>query len=387
MPEEPDEDDEASGLPPDPLDRVWFHPSEVGAAITAWRGGATTKRRDWGIALIGSLLSVGVTVAVLAAAGVFSSGGHPSGRATVVLPATPPGGSVANLVSGAAPSVVAVQAQGAAGSVQGSGVVVDAGRILTSAALVGSASAISVSSADGRVLSARVLGTDPDTDLALLAVDDGDLPAARLGLSDGLRVGDSVVALGLGGGDAPSAYEGIVSRLNVVAPLPSGVVLSGLVETDAHMGPNVAGGALVASDGSVVGILSAALPGQAVPINEAHNVVLQIESGGQVHHAWLGVWVIDAVDHPGGGAQITVVAPNSPAAAAGLVPGDVVTAVANGGFTENIHNAADLAASFDQLMDGDPATLTTLHGDGRAYRQVSLGDRGLAAASLAGLAA
>ena len=96
MPEDPEEDDEPLGLPPDPLDRVWFHPSEVGAAIAAWRGGMTTKRRELGIAPVGSLLSVGVTVAVLAAAGVFSSGGHTSGRATVVLPATPPGGSVAN---------------------------------------------------------------------------------------------------------------------------------------------------------------------------------------------------------------------------------------------------------------------------------------------------
>ena len=98
-------------------------------------------------------------------------------------------------------------------------------------------------------------------------------------------------------------------------------------------------------------------------------------------------WAIDTVDHPGGGAQITVVAPNGPAAAAGLVPGDVVTAVSNDGFTQGIHNAADLAASLDQLMDGDPATLTTLHGDGRADRQVSLGDRDWPPRPLAGLAA
>jgi len=385
VPEEPDEDDGPAGLPPDPLDRVWFHPSEVGAAITAWRSG-TPKRRDLGVVLLGSLLSVGVMVGVLAVAGVFHSGGRSSTRQTVVLPATPPGG-FANLVGNAAPSIVSVVAISATGSARGSGVAMDTNRVLTSAALVASASTITVDSLGGRSLAARALGTDPETDLTLLAVDDGDLPAARLGVTDALRVGDSVVALGVGSGQDPAAYEGIVSRLNVVSPLPAGVLTPGFIETDAHMGPTVPGGALIGSDGAVVGILSAALPTQAVPIVVANEVFMQIQSGGQVHHAWLGVWVTDALDHPGGGAQITVVASNGPAAAAGLAADDVVTDVTYGGQEYAIHDAADLVAAAAQMTAGDPATLHIVRGNGRTVRQLATAVGGPATASIAGLGA
>ena len=385
MPEEPDEDDGPAGLPPDPLDRVWFHPSEVGAAIAAWRSGGTPRRRDLGVVLLGSLLSVGVMVGVLAAAGVFEGGGRAPARQTVPLPASPSGG-FANLVGGAAPSIVSVVAVSAGGSARGSGVAMASNRVLTSAALVGAATAVTVDNIGGRQLPARVLGTDPESDLTLLAVDNGDLQPARLGTEDALRVGDSVVALGLGASQDPSAYEGIVSRLNVVSPLPAGELTPGFIETDAHMGPDVPGGALIASDGSVVGILSAALPTQAVPVTVADGVFLQIQSGGQVHHAWVGVWTIDADDHPGGGAQVTVVAPTGPAAQAGVAPGDVVTAVTSGTQTEDVHSAADLVAAVAQTTAGDPAALHIVRGNGQTVRQLSLGDRGPVGASIAGLA-
>ncbi len=364
---------------------MWFHPSEVGAAITAWRSG-TPKRRDLGVVLLGSLLSVGVMVGVLAAAGVFHSTNHAPTHQTVVLPASPSGG-FANLVSGAAPSIVSVMAVSATGAARGSGVAMAPNRVLTSAALVGAATTITVDSLGGRQLDARVLGTDPETDLTVLAVDDGDFPAARLGVNDALRIGDSVVALGLGDSQNPSAYEGIVSRLNVVTPLPAGAMTPGFIETDAHMGVDVPGGALIGSDGAVVGILSAALPAEAVPIVVADDVFMQIQDSGQVHHAWVGVWAIDAEDLPGGGAQVTVVAPGGPAAAAGVDSGDVVTAVTSGTQTEDVHSAADLVAAIAQTKDGDTATLHIVRGNGRTVRQLSLGERGPAAPTIAGLAA
>ena len=227
-------------------------------------------------------------------------------------------------------------------------------RVLTTAALIGLASTITVDSLGGRQLAARVLGADPETDLTVLAVDDAEFPA-RLGVNDALRVGDSVVALGLGDSQDSSAYEGIVSRLNVVSPLPAGEMTPGFIETDADMGPDVPGGALIGSDGSVVGILSAALPMQAVPIVVADDVFMQIQSSGQVHHAWVGVWTVDAADHPGGGVQITVVAPNGPAA-----PGrrrrraTSSPAVTSGTQTEEVHSAADLVAAVAQTTGGRP---------------------------------
>jgi S1-C subfamily serine protease len=143
------------------------------------------------------------------------------------------------------------------------------------------------------------------------------------------------------------------------------------------------GGALVDSGGSVVGINSAALPGQAVPVTLARQVVRQIEGSGQVRHGWLGVDVVDAIERPGGGARVTTVTPGSPAAGAGLVPGDVVTAVGS----EHVTDAGDLVASVEELSNGDPTTITAVRGPGRLNRLVSLGSRPAGNASLAGLAA
>ena len=385
--EEPDED-EPGGPPPHPLDRVWFHPSEVGAALAAWRGGQTAKRRDWGFAAIVALLSVGVVVGVLAGVGVFTGGGHGTGRAPAAPPPVPAGSSVAEIVNAAAPSVVSVRAVSAAGEAQGSGVVMDNSRVLTSSSLLGSATLIMVSSAGGRLSPARVLGADPQTDLTLLTVDGGNLPGARLGESDGLQVGDAVIALGLSTGEHRWAGEGIVSALHKVSAMPGGGVLPGLLETDVRMTTTIPyGGALVDSGGSVVGINSAALPGNSVPINIARDVVRQIETSGQVRHGWLGVNVVDAIDRPGGGARITVVVPSSPAATAGLLPGDVVTAVVRDGNTEHVTDAGDLVASVEELPDGDPATITAARGSGRLNRQVSLGERPAVGQTFAGLAA
>ena len=114
---------------------------------------------------------------------------------------------------------------------------------------------------------------------------------------------------------------------------------------------------------------------------------MQIQDSGQVHHAWVGVWAIDADDLPGGGAQVTVVAPGGPAAAAGVDSGDVVTAVTSGTQTEDVHSAADLVAAIAQTKYGDPATLHIVRGNGRTVRQLSLGERGPAAPTIAGLAA
>ena len=170
--EEPDED-EPIGPPPHPLDRVWFHPSEVGAALSAWREGQRPKRREWGLAAIVALVSIGVVVGVLAGVGAFNGGGSP-GTVPAAQPPVPAGSSVADIVNAAAPSVVSVRAVSATGEAQGSGVAMDGTRVLTSSSLLGSATVITVTSSAGRLAQARVVGTDPETDLTLLDVDGGD---------------------------------------------------------------------------------------------------------------------------------------------------------------------------------------------------------------------
>jgi putative serine protease PepD len=375
MPVEEPEDEHNAGLPPHPLDRVWFHPSELGSAMAAWRDTPASKHRDWGLAALVGLLSVAATVGILAAVGLFGSGGHSTNRASVasVLPGTGTlHDSTADIVAAASPSVVSVRVTGAAGAVQGSGVAVDGSRVLTSAALVSVGTTVMIA-ADRTFETATVQGTDPQTDLTLLAVHDNDLPAAHLGHSDSLRLGDGVVALGSSVQNHHWVGSGIVSALNRIEPTPSGGILTSVIETDVRLAPSAAGGALLDSGGSVVGILSASLPGQAIPINLAQMVVEQIESTsppGRVHHAWLGVGTVDATDRGGGGARVTVVVPGSPAAKTGLAVGDVITGVSGG----RVADTGDLVAAVQQLRPGDPIAITAWRGNQRGVHTLALED-------------
>lgn len=373
MPVEEPEDEHDAGLPPHPLDRVWFHPSELGSAMAAWRDAPATTRRDWRLAALVGLLSVAATVGILAAVGLFGGSSHSTNRASVasVLPGSPPlRDSAASVVATASPSVVSVRVTTLGAQVGGSGVAIDGSRVLTSAALVNAATTIMVAAADGKVQTAKVVGSDPETDLTVLAVGDGDLPAAHLGHSDSLQVGDSVVALGLGVEDHHWAGGGIVSALHRIMPTPSGGILSSMIETDVRLAPTAAGGALLDSGGSVVGILSAALPGQAIPIDLAQTVVEQIEASGHVHHAWLGVGTVDATDRDGGGARVTVVVPGSPAAKIGLAVGDVITGVSGG----RVADTGDLVAAVQELRPGDPIMLTAWRGNKSGVHQLALED-------------
>jgi putative serine protease PepD len=373
MPVDEPEDEHDAGLPPHPLDRVWFHPSELGSAMAAWRDTPVRQHRDWGLAALVGLLSVAATVGILAAVGLFGGGSHSTNResAASVLPGSAtPRDSAANVVAAASPSVVSVRVSGVGGEVLGSGVAVDGSRVLTSAALVSAGTTVMVAAADGKVEPARLVGTDAQTDLALLAVGDSDLPAAHLGHSDSLRVGDDVVALGLSVADHHWAGGGIVSALHRIDATPSGGILTSVIETDVKLSPTAAGGALLDSGGSVVGILSASLPGQAIPIDLAQTVVEQLESSGRVHHAWLGVGTVDATDRGGGGARVTVVVPGSPAAKSGLTIGDVITGVSGA----RVADTGDLVAAVQELRPGDPIMLTFWRGNQRGMHELAVED-------------
>jgi putative serine protease PepD len=374
MPVDEPEDEHEAGLPPHPFDRVWFHPSELGSAMAVWRDTPATKHRDWGLAALVGLLSVAATVGILAAVGLFGGGSHATPRESVasVLPGSATLRSAANVVTAASPSVLSVRVSGVGGEVQGSGVAIDGSRVLTSATLVSAGSTFMVAAADGKAVeTAHVVGTDPQTDLTLLVVGDSDLPAAHLGHSDSLRVGDGVVALGLSVADHPLAYGGIVSALHRIDPTPSGGMLTSVIETDVKLAPTAEGGALLDNGGSVVGILSASLPGQAIPIDLAQTVVEQmIASSGRVHHAWLGVGTTDATDRGGGGARVTVVVPDSPAAKTGLAVGDVITGVSGG----RVADTGDLVAAVQELRPGDPIMVTAWRGSQRGVHQFALED-------------
>ena len=202
------------------------------------------------------------------------------------------------------------------------------GYVVSNHHVVKDAQWIQVRLADGRMFDAELVGSDPDTDLALLRVVDGtDLPSVVLGDSDRLEVGDWVVAIGNPFGLDRSVSHGLISakeRVLGVGPLDD------FIQTDALINPGNSGGPLFNMRGEVVGVNSAVISnaqgiGFAVPINMVKDLLPNLLDNGHVERGWLGMTV---VEEPGKhSAQVVDVYPGGPAAAVGLRPGDRVTTI------------------------------------------------------------
>ncbi len=222
----------------------------------------------------------------------------------------------------------------------GSGVVIDAqGHVITNNHVVPEAAAISVQVSDGRVAAAKVLGRDPDTDLAVLEVNLPDLPTMPFGRSDTLRVGDVVLAIGNPLGLSQTVTQGIVSATGRgqlgVADFES------FIQTDAAINFGNSGGALVNAAGELVGINTAVLArnagiegiGFAIPVDLVRGVMQEIFRNGRVIRGWIGVETEDLTPQlaqalgvtNGGRVVVARVYPNGPAMEAGVRQLDVIT--------------------------------------------------------------
>ncbi len=251
----------------------------------------------------------------------------------------------------------------------GSGVIVSSnGYILTNHHVVEAADEIQVALANGQTLPARVVGADPETDLAVLKINAGDLPAITFAQLDSLKVGDWVLAVGNPFGVGQTVTAGIVSALGRTH---LGInTFENFIQTDAAINPGNSGGALVDVAGHLVGINSAIYSrtggsqgiGFAIPVSIARQVMEQIIKSGSVTRGWVGIEVQDITPELAesfnlenvDGALIAGVLKGGPADAGGIRPGDILLAV-NG---NKVSNSASLLNLIAALKPGDVARLT-----------------------------
>lgn len=224
----------------------------------------------------------------------------------------------------------------------GSGVIVSGqGLILTNNHVVAAADEIEVAMADGRKISAKVVGTDPDTDLALIKIDADHLPAITFASSDKLNVGDVVLAIGNPFGVGQTVTQGIVSALG---RNHLGInTFENFIQTDASINPGNSGGALIDTEGNLVGVNSAIYSrsggsmgiGFAIPATLARQVMEQIVTKGNVTRGWIGIEAQDITPElaesfklkMAEGALVAGVLRGSPADKAGLRAGDILLAI------------------------------------------------------------
>ncbi|HVE63041.1 MAG TPA: trypsin-like peptidase domain-containing protein, partial [Mycobacteriales bacterium] len=260
------------------------------------------------------------------------------------------------------------------------------GYILTNNHVVEGASDLEVLLANGRQVSAQIVGLDQLTDLAVIKVSGVELPPATLGDSRSLKVGDTVVAIGSPLGLTGTVTSGIVSALSrQVGAGPGGGTVFNAIQTDAAINPGNSGGALVDLGGTVVGINSAIATagggggsiglGFAIPVNEARDVAEQIIRDGRASHPYLGVANFVAVrelgDADADGVLIREVPAGSPAAAAGLQAGDIIVQFAG----KDIATSDDLILAIREQDIGDSVSVEYIRSGERRKTNAVLAER------------
>jgi serine protease DegS len=268
----------------------------------------------------------------------------------------------------------------------GSGVIVDQeGHVITNHHVIEKADVIRAQLADGRIADARVVGRDPDTDLAVLQIDlKKDIPSMPLGHSDRLRVGDIVLAIGNPVGLSQTVTQGIVSA---TGRAQLGVArYENFIQTDAAINVGNSGGALINTNGELVGINTAVLAknlgvegiGFAIPVNLVRGVMSEILTKGRVVRGWIGIVPIDADDmfaRRNGLAQAGVVVYNmyidSPATAAGIQLRDIILTV-NG---VKVQTAQDTLTRIASVKPGRKVTITGIRGTDRFSAEVTVSER------------
>lgn len=303
-----------------------------------------------------------------------------------------PESAVTEIADAVLPTVVSLGVQGGGQAASGSGFVVDRrGYLVTNNHVVAAAEAddgsIVATFSTGQRARARIIGTSPTYDLAVLKVDVDDLPVATLGDSDALVVGDLVVAVGAPLGLTGTVTTGIVSALDrpVSTSDAAGASYISAVQTDAAINPGNSGGPLVDARGHVIGIATAIATlgggrsgsiglGFAIPVNKARTIVQQLIRDGEAEYPIIGVNL--DLTYPGPGARVQedslpgdAVTPNGPADDAGIAAGDLIVAVDG----DRVNTPEDFVVQIRTRLPGDVVDLTVVRGDERLKLPVTLG--------------
>jgi putative serine protease PepD len=340
------------------------------------------------VALGLSIAAVGLAIAALVIALDHDNSSTSSGSATSASTCPVP-----TIAEQELPSVVTISVNGIGGSGTGSGEVIDgSGHILTNNHVISSAASggnITVIFSDGSSQTARLVGRDPQTDLAVLQVPQANgLRAIRFGSSENVRVGQGVVALGAPLGLSSTVTAGIVSArdrsVNVPADNGGTALLVAAIQTDAAINPGNSGGALVDCSGRLIGVptAGATVPtenggssagniglGFAIPSDFARSIADELIAHGSVSHGFLGVSVDTAAD--GSGLLVVAVTPGGPAAQAGLQVGDVITKLDG----QPAHSSEQLLALTLTHKPGDTISVTYERQGTSHTTQLTLGSR------------
>lgn len=296
--------------------------------------------------------------------------------------------TVAGVAERISPSVVQIrsyQKEGPAGSGSGFAFTPD-GYLLTNAHVVQGSTALEVITLDGKILTASLIGADPDTDVAVLKIDPNEVPAVKLGDSNKLRVGQMAIAIGNPYGFQFTVTAGVVSALGRSMRSESGRLIDEVIQTDAALNPGNSGGPLLDSKGEVIGINTAIIPTAqgicfAVPIHTAQRVALTLLREGEVRRAFLGVGgqtvplprlVVRAHEIVGDSAVLVLqVEPSSPAARAGLEQGDLIVEMDG----KRVETVDDLHRILVETMIGFKTSVTILRRNHKIELPITLARR------------
>jgi serine protease DegS len=268
----------------------------------------------------------------------------------------------------------------------GSGVIMDSSaHVITNHHVIATADLIRAQLADGRIANAKIVGRDPDTDLAVLQLDlKTNIPVMPLGHSDRLRVGDIVLAIGNPVGLSQTVTQGIVSatgrgQLGVAT-------FEDFIQTDAPINVGNSGGALINAEGELIGINTAVLAknlgiegiGFAIPVNLVRGVMSEILTKGRVVRGWIGIVPAD-IDQTEArrfnlaqpGVVVAKLYVDSPAAAVGMEPRDIILTV-NG---EKVASAQDALTRIANIKPGKKITVTGIRGTAPFESEVAVGER------------